>query len=114
MQENLLTRCQVCHPDATSNFPTAWMSHYIPSPSHFPAVYYVNLFYTLFIPAVLGFMVVMVGLDVGHSVYVKSRRKGHSDKVPPESQVIEGKTPVTGPENHTEQGDQPSEEVTHG
>ncbi len=34
MQKNLLVRCQVCHPDASSNFPSAWMSHYIPSPQH--------------------------------------------------------------------------------
>jgi Cytochrome c7 and related cytochrome c len=74
MQQNLLVRCKVCHPDATSNFPTAWMSHYIPSPSHYSLVYYVNLFYKIFIPAVLGFMVAMVGMDVGHSLYVKSRR----------------------------------------
>ena len=32
MRENLLARCQVCHPDATSNFPDAWLSHYIPPP----------------------------------------------------------------------------------
>jgi hypothetical protein len=74
MQQNLLARCKVCHPDATSNFPTAWMSHYIPSPDHFPAVYYVNLFYKFFIPLVLGFMVALVAMDVGHSAYVKSHR----------------------------------------
>ena len=44
MQQNLLVRCKVCHPDATSNFPGAWMSHYIPSPQHYSLVYYVNLF----------------------------------------------------------------------
>ncbi len=74
MQQNLLARCQVCHPDATSNFPSAWMSHYIPSPNHFGAVYYVNLFYKIFIPLVLGFMIVLVGMDVGHSAYIKTRR----------------------------------------
>jgi predicted CXXCH cytochrome family protein len=74
MQQNLLVRCKVCHPDATSNFPSAWMSHYIPSPDHYSLVYYVNLFYKFFIPAVLGFMVALVGLDVGHSVYTKTRR----------------------------------------
>ncbi len=74
MQQNLLVRCKICHPDATSNFPSAWMSHYIPSPQHYSLVYYVNLFYKIFIPLVLGGMVALVGLDVGHSVYVKSRR----------------------------------------
>ena len=74
MQQNLLVRCKVCHPDATSNFPSAWMSHYIPSPQHYSLVYYVNLFYKIFIPLVLGGMVALVGMDVGHSFYVKARR----------------------------------------
>jgi hypothetical protein len=74
MKQNLLARCRVCHPDANSNFPTAWMSHYIPSPQHYGIVYYVNLFYKIFIPLVLGGMVALVGMDVGHSIYVKSRK----------------------------------------
>jgi hypothetical protein len=74
MKQNLLARCKVCHPDATSNFPTAWMSHYIPSPQHYAIVYYVNLFYKIFIPLVLGGMVALVGLDVGHSVLFKTRK----------------------------------------
>jgi hypothetical protein len=74
MQENLLVRCQECHPDATSNFPSAWMSHYIPSTENYALVYYVNLFYKFFIPLVLGGMLALVGLDVGHTVYVKTRR----------------------------------------
>ena len=75
MQQNLLVRCKICHPDATSNFPSAWMSHYIPSPQHYSLVYYVNLFYKIFIPLVLGGMVALVSMDVGHNVFVKSRRK---------------------------------------
>jgi nitrate/TMAO reductase-like tetraheme cytochrome c subunit len=63
VKENLLKRCQVCHPDANANFPTAWLSHYIPSPEKNPLVYYVNLFYKFFIPSVLGGMAVLVMLD---------------------------------------------------
>jgi len=63
-RQNLLKRCQVCHPDATTNFSDAWLSHYIPSPDHNPLVYYVNLFYSIFIPGVLGGMAVLVVLDV--------------------------------------------------
>ncbi|HSB65894.1 MAG TPA: hypothetical protein VLD65_04900 [Anaerolineales bacterium] len=74
MQQNLLVRCKVCHPDATSNFPSAWMSHYIPSPEHYSLVYYVNLFYKIFIPLVLGGMGALVVMDFGHSVFVKTRR----------------------------------------
>jgi hypothetical protein len=86
MKQNLLIRCKVCHPDATENFPSAWMSHYIPSTEHFPEVYYVDLFYKIFIPLVLGSMVALVGLDVGHSVYVKARHA----KRPPKSPDSEG------------------------
>jgi hypothetical protein len=64
VRENLLARCQVCHPNATANFPTAWLSHYIPSPEKYPLVYYVNLFYKIFIPGVLGGMAILVLLDI--------------------------------------------------
>jgi predicted CXXCH cytochrome family protein len=114
MKDNLLARCKVCHPDATNNFPSAWMSHYIPSTSHFPAVYYVNLFYTLFIPAVLGFMLVLVGLDVGHSLYVKARRNRQAGQPPVEPQVTESAPPPVEPETQPEQTDQAEGEVTHG
>jgi predicted CXXCH cytochrome family protein len=63
VRQNLLERCQVCHPDATANFPDSWLSHYIPSPEKSPLTYYVNLFYKIFIPGVLGVMAVLVGLD---------------------------------------------------
>ena len=83
MQGNLLVRCQECHPDATSNFPSAWMSHYIPSAENYALVYYVNLFYKFFIPLVLGGMLALVGLDVGHTVYVKTRRGILPSQPPP-------------------------------
>ncbi|HET7009541.1 MAG TPA: cytochrome c3 family protein [Anaerolineales bacterium] len=63
VRENLLARCQRCHPTATANFPDAWLSHYIPSPDKTPLVYAVDLFYKLFIPATLGGMAALVALD---------------------------------------------------
>lgn len=63
-KENLLTRCQRCHPDATANFPDAWLSHYIPTPDNSPLTYYVDLFYKIFIPGLLGGMGVLVLLDL--------------------------------------------------
>jgi len=110
MQQNLLVRCQECHPDATSNFPGAWMSHYIPSAGNYALVYYVNLFYKFFIPLVLGFMLALVGLDVGHSVYVKSKR----GKPNPQSTPSELQSP--SPSETTIQPPQPeqnTEEVHH-
>ncbi|HEX2996018.1 MAG TPA: cytochrome c3 family protein [Anaerolineales bacterium] len=64
-KKNLLVKCQQCHPDATTaSFTDSWLSHYEPSPSAFPLVFFVNLFYKIFIPAVLGGMLVFVLSDV--------------------------------------------------
>lgn len=74
MKQNLLQACQKCHPDAGPNFPSAWMSHYIPGPDHYQIVYYVNLFYKFFIPGVLGPMVIFVLSDIVRRLI--DRRKG--------------------------------------
>jgi nitrate/TMAO reductase-like tetraheme cytochrome c subunit len=72
-KNNLLVKCQQCHPDATTaTFTDAWMSHYEPSPEVFPMVYYVNLFYKFFIPAVLGGMLFYVLTDVYRRFVVRS------------------------------------------
>ena len=64
-KQNLLGKCQQCHPDATTeSFTDSWMSHYEPSPTAFPLVYFVNLFYKFFIPAVLGGMIFYVLTDI--------------------------------------------------
>jgi hypothetical protein len=51
------------------------LSHYVPSQDRHPLVYYVNLFYKIFIPAVLGGMVVYNLTDVGRLFrrFVKDR-----------------------------------------
>jgi nitrate/TMAO reductase-like tetraheme cytochrome c subunit len=74
MKENILLACQRCHPNANTNFPDAWMSHYIPSPTHYPIVYYVNLFYKFFIPGVIGSMGIFVISDIVRRLI--ERRKG--------------------------------------
>lgn len=78
LRQNLLVKCQRCHPDATANFPDAWMSHYVPSPDKYPIVYYVNLFYKFFIPAVIGGMLIFVISDIVRRVM--ERRKGATHK----------------------------------
>lgn len=77
MKDNLLIKCQVCHPDATSNFPSAWMSHYIPSKSQYPLVYYINIFYYFLIPIVLGGMVFYVLTDFIHRMFIKFKGARH-------------------------------------
>lgn len=77
-KRNLLVKCQQCHPDATTaSFTDAWLSHYEPSPKVFPLVFFVNLFYKIFIPAVLGGMILFVLTDVYRRfVARRAQRKG--------------------------------------
>jgi hypothetical protein len=77
LKQNLLKRCQLCHPDATANFPDAWMSHYIPSPQHYPVVYYVNLFYKILIPTVLGGMLLYVLTDIYRRFITRKKGGAH-------------------------------------
>jgi hypothetical protein len=75
----LLARCRVCHPDITANFPDSWLSHYIPSQKEYPVVYYVNVFYSIFIPTVLGGMAVLVVLDL----FWRARRRFFKSRAAP-------------------------------
>ena len=135
LQQNLLARCQSCHPGATANFPTAWLSHYISSPDKNPLVYYVNLFYKFFIPGVLVPMAVLVALDFGHTLYKKSRRKfgkptheGHAseqsaskvESAPetfsmdyPQAHIPEQLTPKGPPSPTPSEDEKTDEEVSH-
>jgi uncharacterized membrane protein len=64
MKANLVNTCRKCHPNARENFPAAWMSHYEPSLKRFPLVYLVKLFYKIFIPFVIGGIVLQVFLHI--------------------------------------------------
>jgi predicted CXXCH cytochrome family protein len=68
VKENLLKTCQQCHPDATANFPSAWVGHYQASPTRHPLVYYVQLFYRILIPGLIGFFVAFIALDIARRV----------------------------------------------
>jgi hypothetical protein len=81
LQQNLLTTCQKCHPDASKNFPTAWMSHYDASPTKFPLVYYVSLFYKILIPLVLGGMALLVVTDILHRNGITGRKSTNGTPV---------------------------------
>jgi hypothetical protein len=72
----------VCHPGATDNFSVGWMSHYIPLQDTYPVVYFVNIFYQLLIPTVLGGMAILVVLDIS-SVFRQKRRKSKTQPKPP-------------------------------
>ncbi|MBM3128658.1 MAG: cytochrome C [Chloroflexi bacterium] len=76
VKENLLKTCQQCHPDATTDFPSSWMSHYDASPTKYPAVYYINLFYTILIPVVIGGMLAFVLLDAARRILNRFQKPG--------------------------------------
>ena len=73
MQANLLDTCRQCHPDATENFPAAWLSHYEPSLSKAPLVYLVRLFYLVFIPFVMVGLSLHILLDLWKSIFFGRR-----------------------------------------
>ena len=75
IKENLLVTCQKCHPDANLSFSDSWMSHYDPSPDKFALVYYVNLFYKIMIPGVIGAMALFVVTDFGRQIINKNQKK---------------------------------------
>ena len=78
LKENLLIKCQRCHPDATINFPDSWMSHYIAGPDKYQLVYYVNLFYKILIPGVLGGMGLYVLTDIYRRFIARKKGGAHS------------------------------------
>ncbi len=64
MKTNLKKVCAKCHTGVTENFSAAWLSHYQPSPDKAPLVYYVKLFYQIFIPLVVGGLVLQILLHI--------------------------------------------------
>jgi hypothetical protein len=68
VRENILPTCQRCHPQANIDFPASWLSHYPPSPTHNPLVFYARLFYTILIPIIIGGMLLFVVGDIGRRI----------------------------------------------
>lgn len=62
---NLLGTCRQCHKDAGRFFATAWTEHKTPGPTASPLVWYVQLFYRVLIPSVVGFLVMLTAMDLG-------------------------------------------------
>jgi hypothetical protein len=64
IRANLVKTCQKCHAGAGPTFPAAWLSHYEPSPAKAPLVYGVKVFYRVFIPFVIGGLLLQMGLHL--------------------------------------------------
>jgi predicted CXXCH cytochrome family protein len=82
IKENMLVACKKCHPDATTNFPSSWLSHYIPDTKNYPLVFYVQWFYYILIPVVLGGMALFVLTDVYRRLFLRRKlAKQQPDKM---------------------------------
>jgi predicted CXXCH cytochrome family protein len=79
-RENLLQTCQKCHPDATENFSASWLSHYEPNLEKYPLVYFVDLFYKIMIPAIVGLMALFVVADAGSRFIHRAKKETASPK----------------------------------
>lgn len=77
MKDNLLGTCQRCHPDASSNFSGAWLGHYEPNPNKYPIVFFVDLFYKIFIPTILGGMAIFVITDAARRLIKRGKEHSH-------------------------------------
>jgi hypothetical protein len=64
IRENLVKTCRQCHPDASDNFSSAWLSHYEPSIKRAPLVFLVSVFYKIFIPFMVGGIVMNILVDL--------------------------------------------------
>jgi predicted CXXCH cytochrome family protein len=64
LKANLVQTCRQCHADASENFPDAWLSHYEPSWSRAPLVYFVTLGYKFLIPFMIGGLVLQILLHL--------------------------------------------------
>jgi nitrate/TMAO reductase-like tetraheme cytochrome c subunit len=62
VKANLVKTCRRCHEGATDGFPAAWLSHYEPSWKRAPLVWMVQAFYRVFIPFVIGGLVLQIVL----------------------------------------------------
>jgi predicted CXXCH cytochrome family protein len=64
LRANLVKTCRKCHPSASESFPDAWLSHYEPSFKRAPMVYAVKLFYMIFIPFIIGGLILQMLLHL--------------------------------------------------
>jgi predicted CXXCH cytochrome family protein len=64
VKANLVKRCQKCHANASTNFPDSWISHYKPSPSRAPLVFFIMMAYKIFIPVLIAGLVLQILLHI--------------------------------------------------
>jgi hypothetical protein len=64
IKQDIVASCQKCHPDAGSNFPEAWMSHYELSWEKAPVPWLVRAWYVVMIPFMIGGLMLHIVVDL--------------------------------------------------
>jgi predicted CXXCH cytochrome family protein len=64
VKSKLADTCRKCHENASETFPDAWLSHYEPSWERTPAMYAVKLGYSVFIPFIIGGLILQMLLHL--------------------------------------------------
>jgi len=64
VKANLVRKCQRCHAKADENFPDTWLSHYEPSMTRSPLVFFVSLLYRFLLPVMAAGLVLQVLLHI--------------------------------------------------
>jgi len=73
MKKNLVKVCRKCHPDATANFPDAWLGHHEPCPTKAPLAYYTKIFYIVLTISLMLALILHIVLDYSRLVVKKIR-----------------------------------------
>ena len=79
IRQNLLETCRQCHPDATADFPDAWVGHFPPTLESQPLLFIVNSFYSILIPVTIGIFILLIATDVIRRIRErigKNRKRG--------------------------------------
>jgi predicted CXXCH cytochrome family protein len=64
VRKDVVAACQKCHPDASTNFPDAWLGHYELSMEKTPLPYLVRSFYWVMIPFMLIGLLLHIAVDL--------------------------------------------------
>lgn len=64
IKSNLLKRCQSCHPNASENFPDAWLSHYEAGLTTMPLVFTLEWFYRIMLVVMVAGLICQIVLDI--------------------------------------------------
>ncbi len=64
IKKNLLKKCRSCHPDASEDFPDAWLSHYGINPKKTPLLYAINQIYRILLPLTIAGLALQIVLHI--------------------------------------------------